>query len=258
MILKNLGLTASMIAGLLYVTGAFGGGYSREVGRPPAEVMEALADLDITAQPGSPGTDPSRSGGVQPVFLLEKASDRMIWTVMSGDKVAVRMTAVVEPAEGGKHSLVTAFVERGDAPDDFVSPAFRSKGITMGLFGLALEGELNELTTPASFDQAKCDALMADFEAGNLAAGLAGEPESLGEAVGSTAKTVIRLHAMEAELRRNGCPTERTGGFEQVTDTMSQGSESMGQGPSADIPVEGVSFKPGQPMVDPSTRKGRN
>lgn len=49
------------------------------MGRPPAEVMAALADLDITAQPGSPGTDPSRSGGVEPVFLLDRQPDRMIW-----------------------------------------------------------------------------------------------------------------------------------------------------------------------------------
>ena len=258
MLAKNLAMFALMATGLNYVAGGLAGGaYSREVGRPPAEVMDALADLDITAQPGSPGTDPSRSGGVQPVFRLERASDRMIWTVMSGDEVAIRMIAVVEPTREGKHSRVTAEVERGDAPDDFVSPAFRSEGITMGLFGMALEAELNRLTAPPLADQAVCDALMADFEAGNIAAGFAERPEDLPEAVGNTARIAIRLHAMEAELRRNGCPTERTRDFGEISDEMSKGG--MGSPPPVgDIPVEGVSFEPGKPMIDVSQRKGRN
>jgi hypothetical protein len=258
MLLKSCGGLLMLVTGLSYATGGLGfGGYTREVGRPPAEVMEALADLDITAQPGSPGTDPSRSGGVQPVFLLERAPDRMIWSVMSGDQVAVRMIAIVEPVQGGKHSRVTAEVERGDAPDDFVSPAFRSTGITMGLFGMALEEELNELTAPPLADQAKCDALMAEFEAGNMAAGFGERPDNLQQAVGNTAKIAIRLHAMEAELRRNGCPTQHRRDFGEASDEMSKGSGGR-EGPFVDIPVEGVSFKPGQPMVDPTPRKGRN
>lgn len=261
MLLKNFGFFVLFVTGMTYVSGGLAGGaYSREVGRPPAEVMDALADLDITAQPGSPGTDPSRSGGVQPLFRLERQPDRMIWTVMSGEQVAVRMIAVVEPAQGGKHSLVTAEVERGDAPDDFVSPAFRSEGITMGLFGMALEGELNRLTALPFADQAKCDALMAEFEAGNMAAGFAERPENLKQAVGNTARIAIRLHAMDAELRRNGCPTERSRGFAEVSDEMSKGGESSlpSQAPAADIPVEGISFEPGKPMVDLSAGKGRN
>lgn len=65
-LLMNLTCFVLFVTGMTYVSGGLGGGaYSREVGRPPAEVMDALADLDITAQPGSPGTDPSRSGGVR-------------------------------------------------------------------------------------------------------------------------------------------------------------------------------------------------
>src|SRR3954471_17010417 len=258
MILKSFGGFALMVAGLSYASGGPSfGGFSREVARPPSEVLDALAGLDITAQPGSPGTDPSRSGGIQPVFLLERGPDRMIWIVMSGDQVAVRMTAIVEPTEGGRHSRVTAEVERGDAPDDLVSPAFRSTGITKALFGMALEGELNKLTAPAFVDQARCDSLMADFETGNMAAGFAERPENLQQAVGNTAKIAIRLHALEAELRRNGCPTEQSRDFSQVSDEMSKGSGGR-QGSMADIPVEGVSFKPGQPMVDPTPMKIRN
>jgi hypothetical protein len=258
MLLKNFGFFILFVTGTAYVSGGLAGGaYSREVERPPAEVMAALADLDITAQPGSPGTDPSRSGGVQPVFRLERSGDRMTWTVMSGEQVAVRMIALVEPVRDGKHSRVTASVERGDAPDDVVSPAFRSEGITMGLFGMALEGELNRLTAPPPADQARCDALMAEFEAGNMAAGFAERPDNLTEAVGNTAKIAVRLHAMEAELRRNGCPTEPSRDFVEVSDEMSNGGQG-GQAPIADIPVEGISFEPGKPMVDLSQGKRRN
>lgn len=248
MFLKTFGLLAPLVAGGLYAAGAFGGGaYTREVGRPPAEVMAALADLDVTAQPGSPGTDAERSGGVEPVFLLDRQPDRMIWTVMSGDKVAIKMTAVVEPAAEGRHSRVTAFVERGDAPDDFVSPAFRSTGIAMGLFGMALEGELNALTAVAAADPATCEALMAKFERENMAAGLGDDPQSLGQGVGQTAKMVIRLHAMEAELRRNGCDTRSAGsaGFTEVTSEM--GDPEM-------APPEEVTIVPGRPMIDPNAR----
>jgi hypothetical protein len=175
---------------------------------------------------------------------------------MSGDQVAVRMIAIVEPAAGGKHSVVSAEVERGDAPDDFVSPAFRSTGIAMGLFSMALEGELNDLTALPASDQAVCDALMERFEMENMAAGFAERPESLTKAVGNTAKIAIRLHAMEAELRRNGCPTDHRTDFTEVSDEMSKG-EGGREGPIVDIPVEGVSFKPGQPMVDPTPAKIR-
>lgn len=225
MFLKTFGLLAPLVGGGLYVAGIFdGAGYDREVARPPAEVMAAIADLDITAQPGSPGTDASRSGGVEPVVLVEREPDRLIWTVMSGDKVALRMIAVVEPSKKG--SRVTAFVERGDAPDDFVSPAFRSKGLAMGLFGAALESELNDLTKAAAADPAACEALLARFENENMKAGFSSNPENMTQAAGNRAKIMIRLHAQEAELRRVGCdtgPASKPGGW--PGDEMSAGPQ---------------------------------
>ncbi|HEY0412996.1 MAG TPA: hypothetical protein VGD66_07635 [Allosphingosinicella sp.] len=247
MFLKTFGALAPVMAGLLYFGGAFGGGFSRDVDRPPAAVLAALEALDITRQPGSPGTDPSRSGGVAAVFQLARGPDRITWTVMSGDKVATRMTAIVSPLDGGRRSRVTAAVERGDAPDDLVSPAFRSKGITLALFGAAIDDDLNALTAPPPGDPAKCDALKAKFEADNEAAGFAERPSGLGQAIGRTAQIAARLRAMEAELRRNGCDTSPAGGGgDRFTEVRSE----MGN-PGAE-PAEGVSFKPGQPMVDTS------
>jgi hypothetical protein len=234
-----------LMIGGFYVAGVFGGGgYARDVARPPAEVMEALADLDITAQPGSPGTDASRSGGVQPVFLLEREPDRMIWTVMSGDKVAIRMTAIVKGAKDG--SRVTAFVERGDAPDDLVSPAFRSTGITMGLFGSALDDELGDLTAAAAADPAVCEALLARFEMENMALGASADPNNLGQAIGTTAKIAVKLRAQHDELQSKGCMTKRAysgDAWEPMTDEMGAGSSG---GPN------GLGGSSGAMMEDPT------
>lgn len=244
MFLKSFAMVPLMIGGF-YVAGVFGGGgYARDVARPPADVMEALADLDITAQPGSPGTDASRSGGVQPVFLLERESDRMIWTVMSGDKVAIRMTAVVKGSKEG--SRVTAFVERGDAPDALVSPAFRSTGITMGLFGSALDDELGDLTKAAAADPAVCDALLARFEMENMALSASADPDNLGQAIGTTARIAVKLRAQHDEYVSKGCETKRAyrgDAWEPVTDEMSAGSSGI---PSA--------MGPGTPPMDDPTR----
>lgn len=111
--------------------------------------MCSLEDLDITVQPGAPGADSARAGGIRPVFRLSRTADSTTRTVMSGAQVATQMTAHVVPIDAG-HSRVIAKVRRGDAPDDFVFPAFRSKGITLSLFSMALDGELDKLTRPAT------------------------------------------------------------------------------------------------------------
>ncbi|WP_157081264.1 hypothetical protein [Novosphingobium naphthalenivorans] len=181
--------------------------------------MAALSGLDITAQPGAPGSTAERAGGIKPTFRLEKADDHMTWYVMSGDKVATTMTAYFQPIDEGRQTRVTASVKRGDAPDDFVSPAFRSNGLTMGLFTMALEGELNKLVQPGATDLARCDEIMAEFQRANEAD--AGSRDNLAQAMGGTAKTMLRLHATEAELRRNGCPVDDNNGeFRSVKSEM--------------------------------------
>lgn len=208
--MMRFGLGFLVCLGLVgYFAGVFSPmAYTREVGRPQAQVMAALEDLDITDQPGAPGSAPQ--SGVKPLFRLEKAADHMTWYVMSGDKVAVAMTAHFEPLDKGTKTRVRASVQRGDAPDDFVSPAFRSTGLTMGLFGMALEGELNRLTMP-SFDPARCAEVLQRFEDEGIERAMAGgheQPQNLGQAIGQTSQSMIRLGAMEAEMRRNGCPTD--------------------------------------------------
>lgn len=253
MFLKTFAIAAPVLLGGMYVTGALGGGaWSRDVAHPQAEVMRALEDLDIREQPGSPGTDPARSGGVMPLFNLERTDNSMRWKVMSGDKVAVTMIADFKPSADGQKTHVTAHVERGDAPDDFVSPALRSKGLALALFSMALEGELNELTMPAPGDPETCAKLLERFQDANMEAGAQRRPDSLKSAIGQVAATGVRLSAFEAEQRRLGCQ-HHDGGSDFRPPESSMGSadapgSSSGRGGSSGS----VSFTPGQPMIDPT------
>jgi len=257
MSLKLFGLLAPLALGGLWFSGALGGGaYSREVDRTPAQVMAALGDLDIREQPGEPGTDPARSGGVHPLFRTERAENEIAFVVMSGNQVATRMTALLEPLDGGRRTRVTAKVERGDAPDDFVAPAFRSEGVTLGLFSMAIEGELDELVAPPRRSVEACLELEERLMLG-VAPGVGDRPDNLKQAVGNTAQIAVRLGAVQAELRRSGCPQgyarggNRGGGFSPVSEQMERSPDGSNR------PRRGVNFEAGRPMVDVSRDRDR-
>jgi hypothetical protein len=195
---KTLVGSLSVVFGSLWLTGYLDAGYAREVERTPAQVMRGLGGLDVRRQPGSPGTDPAQSGGVRPLYVVERGEDRISFVVKSGDKVATRMTAHLNPIDEGRRTRVTASVERGDAPEEFVSPVFRSEGLTLALFTLALDDELNRLVAPPRRSREEC-AREAERLLAQTAPGAPG--------VGGTAKTILQLHAVEGELRRYGCDT---------------------------------------------------
>lgn len=221
------------------------GGYSRVVDRPPAEVAAALEDLDIREQPGSPGTDASRSGGILPVFSHQRSAEAVTFTVHSGNQTAMRMIAHLEPIDGGKRTRVTASVERGDAPDDFVSPAFRTKGIALGLFTMAIEGELDELTAPVRKASAEtCSAMAKKFVLDMEAAEDLERQDGFKDAVGDTAALIARLAALQQEARRLGCKLDGSNEFKPVSNEMGAAGNQPG-------PPDGVTFKPGEPMLNP-------
>jgi hypothetical protein len=228
----------------LYLHSAFGPSYTRNVGAPPAEVRAALRDLDIREAPGEPATDPTRSGGVEPMFQLAEQGDDVIWTITSGSQVAVRLIAHLEPTDGGQHTRVTAEVERGDAPDDFVAPAFRSTSLTRSLFGMVLDQELDEMNVTQARDSESCQKIMADFEQTTP-----DWQEQRG--FGGVARTALRLNALEGKLKAAGCPTGFQGKFEPVSSKLDDGGS-----PPPTLPPEprrdGINFEPGKPMIDPS------
>jgi len=218
--LKSLALLAPCCAGALYVGGAFDGGWSREVARSPELVATAIEDLDIRRQPGAPGTDPSRSGGVPAVFVTERTPDGVAFTVMSGSQVATRMSAHLRPSPDGARTRVTATVERGDAPDAQTSPAFRSEALTMRLFVAALDDELNALTRPPGRSAADCARLMDEMVQGRD--------------IPSGPAAIVRLNQMAAELERQGCDTSAPVEFQEVTEQLRPArAVAGGWGPAA-------------------------
>ena len=229
-----------------YLMGAFGGGgIDRVVGASPAQVRTALMDLDIRNAPGEPAIDSMRSGGVEPTFQLTQEGDDMVWTVMSGKDVAVRMIAHLEPVEGGSKTRVTADVQRGNAPDDFVAPAFRSKGITLGLFSIVLEDELDDLVRPADASAETCQKIRDEFTNSG--------PMQEERGFAAVAKIGLKLSALESRLKAAGCDTG-FGKFEKVSNQIS--ADHL----SAPIVAErehsgAVSFEAGKPMVDLSKRQ---
>jgi hypothetical protein len=236
---------AAAVAGIgLYLHQAFGPSYSRNVGATPTDVRSALEDLDIRNAPGAPASDPSRSGGVTPAFQLSEAGNDMVWTIMSGDKVAVRLIAHLTPTDGGQHTKVTADVERGDAPDDYVAPAFRSTSLTRSLFGMVLDQELDKMNVTQTADSEACKKIMADFEAGT-------PPPDQQRGFGGVAHTAMRLSALDGQLKTAGCPTGGSDNFEQPTSVLTD-SGPPPPTTTTDEHRDGVNFKPGQPMVDVS------
>jgi hypothetical protein len=238
--LKLLVPVGLLVAALLYFGGFLGSGYSRDVERPMPEVMAALETLDVRNEPGSPGTDPSRSGGVTPDFKLEREPGRMTWLVMAGNKVATRMIATLEPIRDGAATRIHASVKRGDAPDDITSPAFRSEKITLALFAGALETQVKKLTLGWN---AHCEELMADFMNGGSAG--PDDRSSLGAAIGGTSRDIMRLGAFDTKLRAAGCdPDQRSKNAPPITPSMRDETPSR----------DGVRFEPGKPMTDPTVR----
>jgi len=219
------GLLALALSGC---NGLIGNGYSHVVDRPQKDVVAALDDLDIFAQPGAPISGPELSGGVTPDIRLEKAADHMTWWVMAGDKVATVMTATFEPVDGGKRTRVTTSVKRGDAPDAIVSPTFQSVSVTSGLFAVAVETELTKMTAPAHASAEECRQLIEVWRRAGEAEATRDEPGSLTEAIGDGARTAIRIRALENAMRQHGCPMDGTGKFGDVSNEMGTSDRDFG------------------------------
>ena len=215
--LREWTLLGVLGVGGMWATGMFDPNYSRVVDRPPAQVAAAIADLDIRDAEGAPGTDPSRSGGVAPTFSVEEDADRVSYIVLANGQVATKMTAWLKPIDNGTRTKVTATVERGDAPDDYVAPAFRSTGVTMGLFSMMLEEEIDKLVFPPKAWTAACDEIMARFENGPIGE----EPQSMTQAMGQGAKTAMVLGQLDKDLKAAGCPSEsNTGAFREPVEHL--------------------------------------
>lgn len=237
MSLKAFLFLAPVALGGWYFTSGSGTGFSQEVDKSPQQVLAAIADLDIRRQPGAPGTNAAASGGVPSEFRTERTADGISFVVMSGNQVATRMIAHVEPLDGGRRSRVTAEVVRGEAPDERVAPAFRSNGVTLGLFSAALRDELGTATSPPRKSLEECRQLEIQLLDAN-------PPTDNGM------EAMRAIHRMSRELRSQGC---NPGEAVRLNGPMPEASERMGAAPphaARGAPPPGPSFEPGRPMVD--------
>ncbi len=247
MSLKIFLLLAPVALGGWYVTSGSAATFSQEVDKTPEQVLAAIADLDVRRQPGSPGTDPAASGGIPSDFRIERTAEGITFVVMSGNQVATRMIARLEPLDGGRRTRVTAEVVRGDAPDERIAPAFRSNGTTLGLFSAALRDELDDLISPPRKSREECNELERQL----LEANAPGANEN-------PLRMIRLMHGVERELRRQGCDTsgrDRGGGdrFEGARSVM---RDMPAAAPASPAPAAGTNFRPGQPMVDVRTGAG--
>lgn len=178
MFLKVFGAAAPVAAGALYFMGALTGpAYSQDVDQPPERVSQALADIDLGVLPTGDGEAYS---SVPPV-TMKRTANGLSWTVMSGEEVAMTMTASLTPLDGGSRTRVTGTVEKGSLSDpESVSPAFRTPGMMEKLFSMALGAELAEFTAagdPKKLAQAK---LQKEMASGLMVAGqIAANPEAV-------------------------------------------------------------------------------
>ena len=131
MSLKGFLLLVPIAAGGWYMAGGSAGECRatwtgrRRRSRRRSPIWTSASSRDAGDRSGRIGR---RACGVPP-----RADGRgIVFIVYSRDKVATRMIAHLEPLDGGRRTRVWAEVERGDAPDELVSPAFRSTGITLG------------------------------------------------------------------------------------------------------------------------------
>ena len=161
MLLRSMGLFAPVVAGGVWVSGAFdGAAYSKDFQRPPEEVEAALSDLDISglSGPGSPFTS-------FPPIRMSRSENAIHWTIMSGNEVAMTMTARLAPLNGGAATRVTGTVERGYLSNPAsVAPAVYQPGAMETIFAMALEAELATMSTSqnaASAAQAEHNRRMA-------------------------------------------------------------------------------------------------
>ncbi len=216
MFLKVFGAAAPVALGALYFMGSFSGpAYSQDVDQPPERVAEALADIDLGVLPTGVGEAYS---SVPPV-TLKRTAGGLSWTVMSGEEVAMTMTASLTPLDGGSRTRVTGTVEKGSLSDpNSVSPAFRTPGMMEKLFSMALGAELAEFTAagdPKKLAEAKLQKQMAS---GLMVAGqVAANPEAVkkdmekmqrlmsGEGFEPGSPEAIEM-AREMEMSRAGWP----------------------------------------------------
>jgi hypothetical protein len=205
------------------------GSSTHEVAASPAEVDAALYDLTLEEFTGSMmATGPAGLEGRR--VKTSKTEDGRTWTLMEGNKQVLVMTARRTPENGGAATEVTAEVEKGKDYDVNNLPAgLRDLNLVKTVFNAALDMELNPLAPP--------DQRLPRIKA---------EERRLAVVTKAMAGAVMaNPMAVAIDARR----TEMS--MRSSIDEAERASREM-EANAANQPPPGVSFAPGQPMVNPT------
>lgn len=240
MFLKAFASLGLLTTGSLYAFGAFDA-FPATVDGSPEKVMAELADLHVREQPGEPGTSAEAAGGVTPRFIAMQGENLLEWRVMAGNQIAMRLVATFEPIDGGIRTRITPYVERGDAPDAYTPPAFRSTGLASGLFQAALQAEINEMNAPGwgpHCDKLRDEMLYApgpemnsDLALRQGSDGSGSDAERFAIGMQSGIGNIRKVQQMHRRLMEAGCnpdkaPGANGGEFREVTDRLGPVSSS--------------------------------
>ena len=229
MYLKLVGGGIPVVALGLFVAGFFEAtGFAREVDQPPELVLEAISDMEIGTRD-------------RPVQLRpEHDSNRISWTVNDNGRVAARMTATMEPLDGGRRTRIRAEIEGG--PE--LQPAFRTLSGALEQFAAAMDKELTEVG-PDGWGLI-CDAMIVRFLMENSDVRLS-ESDSNMETVFTAARVAGSAMQLQRQLTSAGCdinqPFRQLRGWDAGDRSRPRWSRQPGHST--------VSFEPGRPMTAP-------
>lgn len=128
-----------------------------------------------------------------------------------------------------------------------------NRGYTMGLLGMALQSQLNQRaaavspstsgspTTSGAMSRQACRELAQAMFARSTPA-MRDQPDGLASAIGGTARTIVQLGEIKAELERRGCPTDGRASDES--------ERRYDEGLYRDSYQPRPRIQPGKPMMD--------
>jgi hypothetical protein len=218
----------AVYSGAIPLTFLMGGSSTHDVAASPATVDAAIADLTLQEFTGSLMDTGPMDAGERWVKTAQIEGGRS-WTLMEGKKEVLVMTAHETPYDGGAATEVTAEVAKGKDYDVNRLPAgLRDLNLVSTVFNAALDEELNPLMPEGErLTRIKAEERRLAVVTKAMSAAIVSNPMA------------IAIDARKRELS-----------FRDSLDEAERASKER----ESNQPPPGVSFTPGQPMVDPTPR----
>jgi hypothetical protein len=217
----------AVYSGAIPLTSFIGGSSTHDVPAAAATVDASLSDLTLQEFTGSMMDTGPMDAGERWVKTAQIEGGRT-WTLMEGKKEVLVMTAHLTP-DGAAATEVTAEVAKGKDHDVNKLPAgLRDLNLVSTVFNAALDEELNPLMPEGErLTRIKAEERRLAVVTKAMSAAIVSNPMA------------IAIDARKRELS-----------FRDSLDEAERASKER----ESNQPPPGVSFTPGQPMVDPTPR----